>query len=145
MEKKGTNSRFIGPLSLAVSGELRAELARKGLNVHQFALKSGLPLSTLHKTLKGQRVVDVEDLGSICSALDVSPARVLATAMDAARFVAISNKTLSHQSENTNVSTIVNNPVIEFPGNKNATLQDQELPAVAKETPTIDVNEEDYT
>ncbi|MFD5599218.1 helix-turn-helix domain-containing protein [Leucobacter sp. NPDC058333] len=73
-------------MSLAVSAELRAELARKGFNVQSFARHSNLPVSTLHKTLKGLRVVDVEDLFAICEALDLDPgALVDRAAMEARR------------------------------------------------------------
>lgn len=77
MEKRGSNARTIGPMSLAVSAELRAELARQGYSVQSFARHSNLPVSTLHKTLKGQRVVDVEDLFSICEALMVQPGTIV--------------------------------------------------------------------
>mgnify|MGYP001118261691 CR=1 FL=1 len=77
MEKRGSNARLIGPMSLAVSAELRAELARQGFNVQSFARHSNLPVSTLHKTLKGKRVVDVEDLFAICDALGVEPGPVV--------------------------------------------------------------------
>ncbi|MFA5606611.1 MAG: helix-turn-helix transcriptional regulator [Leucobacter sp.] len=64
-------------MSLAVSAELRAELARQGYNVQSFARHSNLPASTLHKTLKGQRVVDVEDLFNICDALGIDPGPIV--------------------------------------------------------------------
>ena len=85
MEKKGSNARAIGPMSLATSAELRAEIARKGYSVQQFARISGLPVSTLHKTLKGHRVVDVEDVFSICEALGVDPGALIDMAAENAR------------------------------------------------------------
>lgn len=72
-------------MSLAVSAELRAALARRGYNVQQFADHSKMPLSTLHKTLKGHRVVDVEDVFAICEALGIHPGTLIDDAADAAR------------------------------------------------------------
>ena len=67
-------------MSLAVSAELRAALARKRYTVARLVKESGLPKSTLHKTLNGQRVVDVEDLYSICRFLGIEPADVVRAA-----------------------------------------------------------------
>ncbi|MCU1438878.1 MAG: hypothetical protein JWP66_1965 [Naasia sp.] len=39
-----------------------------------------VPLSTLHKTLKGQRVVDVEDLYNICFGLGIDPTTIIEAA-----------------------------------------------------------------
>jgi transcriptional regulator with XRE-family HTH domain len=85
MENAGRNQRYLGPISMAVSAELRAALARKGWNVQRFAAISGLPLSTLHKTFKGQRVVDVEDVFAICEFLDADPADIIHAADMATR------------------------------------------------------------
>ncbi|MDR6867641.1 DNA-binding Xre family transcriptional regulator [Microbacterium resistens] len=79
----GTNAREIGELSKAVSAELRAHLARRKISVRAFAASTRLPLTTLHKTLNAQRVVDVEDLYSICGPLGVEPGDVLDAAVAA--------------------------------------------------------------
>lgn len=78
----GTNARDIGDFSRAVSAELRAHLARKKISVRAFALSTGLPLTTLHKTLNAQRVVDVEDLFAICVPLGIQPGDIIDGAMD---------------------------------------------------------------
>lgn len=80
----GTNARDIGPVSEAVSEELRALLARHKMSVRAFAQTHNLPLTTLHKTLNAQRVVDVEDLYSICEPLGADPAEILDAAIKAA-------------------------------------------------------------
>lgn len=67
-------------MSNAVAAELRALLARHRMSVRAFAAATGLPLSTLHKTLKAERAIDVEDLYEICVALDAEPAEVVAAA-----------------------------------------------------------------
>lgn len=93
MERKTTNGRTIGKMSLAVSAEMRAELARKGYTVQAFSRISKLPLSTLHKTLKGQRVVDVEDLISICFHLEIEPGEILSRAEKAITKTSANNVT----------------------------------------------------
>ncbi|MDE2100823.1 MAG: hypothetical protein KGL39_26490 [Patescibacteria group bacterium] len=45
-----------------------------------FSAAFGLPLTTLHKTLRAERVVDVEDLYSICEPLGIDAADVVAAA-----------------------------------------------------------------
>lgn len=80
----GTNARDIGPVSEAVSAELRALLARHKMSVRAFAQAQNLPLTTLHKTLNAQRVVDVEDLYAICDPLGADPAGILEAAIKAA-------------------------------------------------------------
>lgn len=77
MSRMGTNARLIGPLSRAVSAELRAELARQSYSVRGFSKMHGVPLTRLHKTLRGERVVDVEDLYSLSELLGIEPVDVL--------------------------------------------------------------------
>ncbi|MEA5454500.1 helix-turn-helix transcriptional regulator [Sinomonas sp. JGH33] len=69
----GTNSREVGTFGRAVAAELRAELARKNVSMRRFSVETGLPLSTLQKTLAGTRVADVEDLYAICAGLGIDP------------------------------------------------------------------------
>lgn len=73
----GTNAREVGDYSLAVSAELRAAIAHKGYSVRAFASAFNIPMTTLHRTLRGERVVDVEDLAQICGALNLDPSAVL--------------------------------------------------------------------
>jgi transcriptional regulator with XRE-family HTH domain len=78
--EKASNARAIGPMSKAVSAELRAALARAKMSVSRLATESGMAKSTLHKTLNAQRAVDVEDLYFICDYLGVQPETVIAAA-----------------------------------------------------------------
>lgn len=73
----GTNARDVGDFSHAVSAELRAAIARANYTVRAFAREHALPLSTLHKTLRAERVVDVEDLAQICQALGIDPSDIV--------------------------------------------------------------------
>ena len=73
----GTNAREVGDFSIAVSAELRGAIAKAGYSVRAFAKASRLPLTTLHKTLRAERVVDVEDLAQICDALRIEPSDIL--------------------------------------------------------------------
>ncbi|QIK64107.1 helix-turn-helix transcriptional regulator [Leucobacter viscericola] len=85
MEKKGRNARNIGPMSLAIAAELRAAIARAGYNVKMLSDETRLPLSTLHKTLKGQRAIDVEDVLVICDHLGLEPGDIMNAAAQYAR------------------------------------------------------------
>lgn len=82
--QKGANARYIGPMSKAVSAELRAALARAGKSATQLSKDANLSKSTLHKTLKGDRVVDVEDLYEICWALGIEPHEIIEAATEVA-------------------------------------------------------------
>ena len=76
----GTNARVIGDFGLAVAAELRAAIAHAGLSRRAFAQKAHFPLTTLHKTLRGERVIDVEELAQLCDYLDVEPSGILSRA-----------------------------------------------------------------
>jgi len=81
----GTNSRELGPLSQAVSAELRAESSRRNIGVRELGERSRLPYSTVSKSLRGARVIDVEELGRLCHGLDIEPAEILRNAEIAIR------------------------------------------------------------
>lgn len=81
----GTNSRELGPMSQAVSAELRAEAGRRNLGVRELAARSRLPYSTVSKTLRAQRVVDVEELARLAHGMDVEPAEIVRNAEIAIR------------------------------------------------------------
>jgi transcriptional regulator with XRE-family HTH domain len=74
----GTNSRTPETVSRAVSEELRVLRARHGKeSVRDFAVRCGVPYSTLHKTLAGDRMVDVEELHKIAVALGTTASAIL--------------------------------------------------------------------
>lgn len=81
----GTNSRELGPLSQAVSAELRAEASRRNIGVRELGERSRLPYSTVSKSLRGARVIDVEELGRLCHGLNIEPAEILRNAEIAIR------------------------------------------------------------
>ena len=76
----GTNARTPETVSRAVSEELRVLRARHGdgkESVRDLAQRCGVPYSTLHKTLAGERMVDVEELHKIAVALGTTGSAVL--------------------------------------------------------------------
>lgn len=81
----GTNAREVGPMTEAVAGELRAALARKKLSMREFARTSGLPLTTLQRTLSGKRAIDVDQLFEICDWLQIDAGEVIEAAEKIAR------------------------------------------------------------
>ncbi|QKS20955.1 helix-turn-helix transcriptional regulator [Curtobacterium sp. Csp1] len=81
----GTNSRELGPMSQAVSAELRAEAGRRNIGVRELAARSRLPYSTVSKTLRAQRVVDVEELARLAHGMDIEPAEIVRNAEIAIR------------------------------------------------------------
>ncbi|MDM4761930.1 helix-turn-helix transcriptional regulator [Galbitalea sp. SE-J8] len=100
----GTNGREVRAMSEAVSAELRSQLARHRWTVRRFAAAHNLPLSTLHKTLNAGRVVDVEDLYSICVALGIEPADVIEAASREVERSLASNVTPFHKDRSPEVS-----------------------------------------
>lgn len=81
----GTNSRELGALSQAVSAELRAEASRRNIGVRELGERSRLPYSTVSKTLRGQRVIDVEELGRLAHGIGIEPAEIVRNAEIAIR------------------------------------------------------------
>lgn len=76
----GTNARVPEAISRAVSEELRVIRARRAKeSVREFAERCGMPYSTLHKTLAGERMIDVEELHKIARALGTTASAVMAT------------------------------------------------------------------
>ncbi len=74
----GTNARVPGVVSKAVSEELRVIRARlPGESLRELADRCGVPYSTLHKSLAGDRMVDVEELHRIGEALHTTASAVL--------------------------------------------------------------------
>ena len=72
-----TNARDMGPLALAVAGELRAEIARQNLTLKQVVAESHMPHSTASKSLNGKRMIDVEELAQLSKAIGISPAEIM--------------------------------------------------------------------
>lgn len=81
----GTNARDVDVLARAIAAEIRAEQARQNLTLRALASRSGVPHSTLSKSLNEQRVLDVEELGKVCAALGIEPAEIFTRAAAAAQ------------------------------------------------------------
>jgi transcriptional regulator with XRE-family HTH domain len=77
----GTKARDLGPLLGAVATELRVLSAERHLGVRALAERSGVPHPTVSKSLNGLRMIDVEELGKLASALGTSPERVMTKAV----------------------------------------------------------------
>lgn len=57
--------------------ELRAELAAQQMTRKRLVTASGVPMSTVQKTLAGKRRFDVDELAALCIGLDVLPSEIL--------------------------------------------------------------------
>lgn len=77
----GTKARDLGPLLAAVATELRMAAAERQLGVRALADRSGIPHSTVSKSLNGLRMIDVEELGKLATALGTTPDRIMASAV----------------------------------------------------------------
>jgi transcriptional regulator with XRE-family HTH domain len=66
-----------GPLSIAVSDFLRAEMGRRSLSDSGLSRLSGVHRSAIGKILKNKKVPDIEVLESLCVALGRSLTFVL--------------------------------------------------------------------
>jgi|GEM_PF-2233870 len=82
-----TNARNVGYMSQAVGAEMRAELARQRKSARSFAKEHRLPLSTLHKNLRGERAIDVEDIDAFCTAAGIQASELIARAENVLRNV----------------------------------------------------------
>jgi transcriptional regulator with XRE-family HTH domain len=79
-----------GPLSLEVASLLRAEMGRQSLSKAELARRAHLDRTMVSDIVRGLQRADVEDLDSICQALDISLTEVLRKAeaeSDARRLV----------------------------------------------------------
>lgn len=77
----GTKARDLGPLLSAVATELRMLAAERHLGVRALADRAGMPHPTVSKSLNGIRMIDVEELGKMSTALGSTPERVIARAV----------------------------------------------------------------
>lgn len=68
----GTNARASDEATAALAAAIRAVMGRKDVSAVALAEKSGVPLSTLRKSLKYGRVIDYGELRKIAQALGVS-------------------------------------------------------------------------
>lgn len=67
-------------LSRAVAGEIRRLLEERGMSGNALAKATGIQQTTIARKLRGEHPFDVDDLASICQALDVSVSDLMAWA-----------------------------------------------------------------
>lgn len=67
--KKASNARDIGPMTVAVAEELNALLGRRKMSASKLSREADIPRATLHKTLNALRAIDVDDVFKICDHL----------------------------------------------------------------------------
>ena len=68
--KKASNARDIGPMTVAVAEELNALLGRRKMSASRLSREADIPRATLHKTLNALRAIDVDDVFKICEYLE---------------------------------------------------------------------------
>ena len=72
-------------MTKAVAGCMRAEMARLGWSATRLAAESGIPKSTLHRSLRADRAIDVEDVFAFTEFLGLDIGEFLNRAADEAR------------------------------------------------------------
>jgi|GEM_PF-2620212 len=80
-----SGARHVGTITQTVAAELRAEVARGLVRKDDLAARSGVPVGTLSKILRGVAPIDMEQYGALCIALGVDAAELFARARVAVR------------------------------------------------------------
>ena len=70
--------------SSKLAGGIRAEMARKEITVNQVADAIGMPISTLRRSVKGQRPFTIDELDSIAGYLGFTLSELLGMSENAA-------------------------------------------------------------
>lgn len=70
--------------SSQLAGGIRAEMARKEITVNQVADAIGMPISTLRRSVKGQRPFTIDELDSIAGYLGFTLSELLGMSENAA-------------------------------------------------------------
>ncbi|WP_210578628.1 helix-turn-helix domain-containing protein [Actinomyces succiniciruminis] len=78
-------SREVGELGSAVARILADARDRSGLSLREAEEVSGVGFTQIQKMLKGAKVITLDELGSICDALDLDPVEVLREAQKMVR------------------------------------------------------------
>lgn len=65
-----------------VAEEIRAEMARQEITVNMLSEKSGVPISTLRRSVKGQRPFTINELFVITRLLDINVIDIIQRAED---------------------------------------------------------------
>jgi transcriptional regulator with XRE-family HTH domain len=68
-----------GPLTKAVSAALRAAVEEQGLTQSQIGAALGQSQSQISKYLRGEVVLDIEELATICKLLKIDTAALIAS------------------------------------------------------------------
>lgn len=60
-----------------VTDQIAEAIYRSGLSIRQMAAKSGINHMTLHRSLAGERLFNLEDIADLAQALDATPAELM--------------------------------------------------------------------
>lgn len=66
------------------AAQVAAEMARQQMSLRTLSDTTGIPLTTLHRTMRSGRSLSLIELDLIAAALNVEPAALIVTAGDAA-------------------------------------------------------------
>ena len=67
----------LNPRSEAVSAEIRAEMARQKVSMNSLAMEVGIPVSTLRRSVLGQRPFNIDELHDVAEFLNISMAELI--------------------------------------------------------------------
>lgn len=67
----------LNPRSEAVSAEVRAEMARQKVSMNSLAMQVGIPVSTLRRSVLGQRPFSIDELHDVAEFLNISMAELI--------------------------------------------------------------------
>lgn len=73
----GTRPRPVGPATIYVAQELRAQRARLEWSLDTLAEKSGVARMTAYRALTGERALDIETLIKLCNAMGLNVSALL--------------------------------------------------------------------
>lgn len=66
------------PSSQRIAGEIRAEMGRQKVSVNTLADEIGMPISTLRRSVNGDRPLTLDEFWAITRHLDIDPAALVA-------------------------------------------------------------------
>lgn len=70
--------------SQRIAAEIRAEMARQKISINQLAEDIGMPISTLRRSVNGDRPFTLDEFWEITSSLGIKPVEVVARAEEVA-------------------------------------------------------------
>lgn len=79
--EKAQNARAVTPVSEEVAAEMRMIMAQHKVSAAKLSRETTLAKSTLHKTLRSARPVDIEDLYVFCEYFNIPISKVVEPAV----------------------------------------------------------------